>query len=104
MGAWLNESSTSARIARESTIRGGYASGYYKPMIVPMGSTAKSVQAADIPMVHVPSGDAEPSIDALSLSVRNRQYEQLKNEYMRSLFIMAGLGATVVYLLVAREK
>lgn len=42
MGAsWLNNSATISRFARESAVRGGYETGYYRPMIVPpMGSLA----------------------------------------------------------------
>ena len=38
MGAWMNNSATNARFARESTVRGGYATGYYRPLVLPMGS------------------------------------------------------------------
>lgn len=42
MGAsWINNSATISRFARESAVRGGYQTGYYRPMIVPpMGSMA----------------------------------------------------------------
>ena len=34
---WINSPSTQARIGRESMIRAGYRTGYYRPMVVPMG-------------------------------------------------------------------
>jgi len=34
---WINSPSTQARMGREFMIRAGYQTGYYKPMVVPMG-------------------------------------------------------------------
>lgn len=92
-------------MARESTIRGGYASGYYKPMVIPMGSTAKSAQSANPSTPQVQTGAYnDESLDALALRVRNRQYNELKGQFETLLFAAAGLGATVVYLFVTRGR
>lgn len=102
MGAWLNGSATSARMSRESAIRGGYATGYYQPMIVPMGSKALHSMASVVtaPMQDRVSDDGASA----ALDLRNRQYNILKGDYERALFIMAGLGATVVYLFTTRNQ
>jgi hypothetical protein len=92
MGAWLNNSSTNARLARESTARGGYATGYYQPMIVPMGASSPNRQ------------ETEGSLATRQLAYRDAQYNQLKDEYVRSLFVTAGLAATVIYLFVTRGR
>ena len=102
MGAWLNGSATNARMSRESAIRGGYATGYYQPMILPMGSNAAkslpSVQTA--PMQE--QGDDYGAAGALIL--RNMQYNQLKGHYMRILFVTGGLALSTIYLLFTRNR
>ncbi|NDC10327.1 MAG: hypothetical protein EBZ75_13490 [Oxalobacteraceae bacterium] len=104
MGAWPNGSATSARLTRESMIRNAYGTGYYQPLLPPMASYPKDAQAASSAIAIGFTPEQMRDFADVELSVRDAQYNQLKDAYMRSLVGMGLLATVTLYLLVTRGR
>ena len=91
-----------ARRQPHLAVQGVYQTGFYQPLSVSMGSAG----AKNAPSPVAASVQDRESDDGASaaLELRNRQYNMLKDNYERSLFIMAGLAAAVVYLFATRGQ
>jgi len=104
MGAWPNGSATSARLTRESMIRNAYGTGYYQPLLPPMASYPKDAQAAGNVTAFSLTPEQQRDFMETRLMVRDAQYNQMKDAYMRSLMGMGLLATVTLYLLVTRGR
>lgn len=90
---WINSPSTQARMGRESMIRAGYQTGYYKPMVVPMGSYPAMP-------THTPEG--EPFTITATLDPAFVEREQRKFAILTATAVAAAAG--VVYWFVTGSR